>query len=390
MRLPYGHGHVELAGELVANIDFPPPAPRPADLLGRALRDAPALDGDPLIVVSDITRPTPTRAMVEALMRRYGWVPERLTLLAATGNHPGHTAADWKGLLGSELAARATLLNNDAFDDLHINVGTTARGTPAAYHPAYLEAAVRITTGLVEFHPFAGFSGGPKALMPGISTQAAIEANHRWALEPDAVPGVLEGNRVAEDIMEAAAFAPPSLEFNVALDAGGVCGAAAGALGAARDACLAPYTASHAVEIPARADITVVSAGGHPRDIDFRQASKALDFAQHATRPGGTLVLLAECPLGMGDPRLGRFLRTGWPDLLEQQRRRFELGSQRATHVLEIAGRYRVIMVTAMPPDEFRDTPLETAASLDEALAMAGAGTRSGMAYGSLWPRLQG
>jgi len=388
MHLPYGHGHVELVGELVATIDFPPPAPRPIDLLDRALRDAPALDGDPLIVVSDITRPTPTRAMVEALMRRYGWEPEQLTLLAATGNHPGHTAADWEGLLGSELATRVTLLNNDAFDDRHINVGTTARGTPAAYHPAYLDAEVRITTGLVEFHPFAGFSGGPKALMPGISTQAAIEANHRWALEPDAVPGALKGSRVAEDIMEAATLAPPSLEFNVALDAGGVCGAAAGMLGTARDACIAPYTASHTVEIPALADITVVSAGGHPRDIDFRQASKALDFAQHATRPGGTLILLAECPLGMGDPRLGRFLRTGWPDLLEQQRQRFELGSQRATHVLEIASRYRIIMVTAMPPEAFRETPLEAVESLDAALAMAGAGTRSGMAYGSLWPRL--
>lgn len=213
------------------------------------------------IVTSDITRPMPTWAVMPALLDELyaaGAAPEDITLVLALGSHRGHTEAEKAHLAGERAWREITCVDLNVEDCVHI--GTTSRGTPVDIDRRVAEADRRICLGNIEYHYFAGYSGGAKAIMPGVSTRAAIQANHSRMVESAACAGHLKGNPVREDIEEAAAMVGVDFILNVVLDAHKeIIRAVAGDVTAAHRAGCAFLDTLYRKELPQRADIYLVS-----------------------------------------------------------------------------------------------------------------------------------
>jgi lactate racemase len=301
------------------------------------------------IVTSDITRPMPTWTVMPALLDELydaGAVPEDITLVFALGSHRGHTEEEQAHLAGARAWREITCVDLNLEDCVHI--GTTSRGTPVDIDRRVAEADRRICLGNIEYHYFAGYSGGAKAIMPGVSTRAAIQANHSRMVEDAACAGKLEGNPVREDIEEAAAMVGVDFIVNVVLDAHKeIIKAVAGDLVAAHREGCAFLDTLYRKEIPARADIVLVSQGGAPKDLNLYQTQKALDNAKHAVKPGGVVVLVGSCKEGLGEKTFEEWMTTAPTahSLIERIQREFRLGGHKAAAiamVLENADIYLV------------------------------------------------
>lgn len=171
------------------------------------------------IVTSDITRPMPTAKVMPALLDelyRGGARPENITLVFAIGSHRHHTDEERKALAGERAWQEIRCVDSDPDDCIHL--GTTSGGTPVDITRAVAEADRRICLGNIEYHYFAGYSGGAKAIMPGVSTRAAIQCNHSKMTDPSAVAAKLKGNPIREDIEEAGRICGIDFILNVVLD----------------------------------------------------------------------------------------------------------------------------------------------------------------------------
>lgn len=301
------------------------------------------------IVTSDITRPMPTWKVMPALLDELyaaGVRREDITLVFALGSHRSHTEEERRHLAGERAFAEIRCVDGDPSDCVHM--GVTSRGTPVDIVRTVAESDRRICLGNIEYHYFAGYSGGAKAIMPGVSTRAAIQANHSRMVEDAACAGKLEGNPVREDIEEAAAMVGVDFIVNVVLDAHKkIIKAVAGDLVAAHRAGCAFLDTLYRKEIPARADIVLVSQGGAPKDLNLYQTQKALDNAKHAVKKGGVVVLVGSCKEGLGEKTFEEWMTTAPTahSLIERIQREFRLGGHKAAAiamVLENADIYLV------------------------------------------------
>ena len=171
------------------------------------------------IIVSDISRPVPSYVFMPLLLDELyaaGAKPSQITVVFALGSHRKHTEEEQRKLIGDRCYEEVRCVDNDTDDCVHL--GTTSRGTPVDVTRAVAEADIRIATGNIEFHYFAGYSGGYKALMPGCSTPAAIQVNHKMMVLPEACAGRIEGNPLREDIEEAGRICRIDFILNVVLD----------------------------------------------------------------------------------------------------------------------------------------------------------------------------
>ncbi len=350
------------------------------------------------IVTSDITRPCPTWQMLPPLLDELyaaGVQGKDITLVFALGSHRKHTEAEQRQLAGDRAYGEIRCLDGDASDV--VRFGVTSRGTPVDIVRAVAEADRRICLGNIEYHYFAGYSGGAKAIMPGCSTRAAIQANHRHMVAAAACAGQLAGNPVREDIEEAASLCPVDFIFNVVLDEHkNIIRAVAGDVIQAHRAGCAFLDSLYQAEIREQADIVLVSQGGAPKDINLYQLQKALDNAQHAVKPGGILILIGACSEGLGE-RVFEEWMTASPSpayLIERISRDFQLGGHKAAAIALVLQKAEIYLVSELPPDLVRGmflTPFANAqAALDAALAKLGAKARVlAMPYGgSILPRL--
>lgn len=395
MNLEFGFGSgvqtVEVADRRLLGVLRPVPidvAEDEAVLLDRALNapiGSPRLEelirpGETVaIVTSDITRPFPTARVLPALLARLdraGVARENITLVFALGSHRCHTEEEMRRLTG---AAWGSIRCADAGQDGFVSLGTTRRGTPVEIDRRVAEADRRICLGNIEYHYFAGYSGGAKAIMPGVSTRAAIQANHSRMTHPDACVGRLEGNPVREDLEEAAALVGVDFLLNVVLDEHKrIVHAVAGDVTAAHRAGCAWLDRHYRIPIPARADIVLVSQGGAPKDLNLYQTQKALDNAKHAVRPGGVIVLIGACPEGLGENTFQQWMleaRTS-RDLIARIQREFRLGGHKAAAIALVLEQCQVYLVSQLPPQLARAcflTPFSSAQeAYDAALAQCG------------------
>jgi lactate racemase len=272
------------------------------------------------VVFPDLTRPMPNRTVLPPLLAelaRCGVPDDRIVLLCATGTHRQATAAEMAELIGADVVDRYDVIDHDATDDdAHVPVGTVD-GTPVLLQREYVEADVRIITGFVEPHFFAGFSGGPKAVCPGLAATATIlEAHHpRRIADARATFVTRTGNPVHDFVRTAAALAPPHLSLDVAINRGRqVTAVFAGPLPAAHDVACAHVRSIAVREVPAPFDLVVSTNGGHPLDRNLYQAVKGMAAAERIVRPGGVIVMAAACedgvPAGGGFARLLAAART--------------------------------------------------------------------------------
>ncbi len=264
------------------------------------------------IVFSDITRPAPNRLLISAILDQLGPLSrERITLFNATGTHRTNTASELKELLGEDLAANYRIIQNDANNrDSHILAGTTAGGNEILLQREYLDCTVKILTGFIEPHFFAGFSGGGKACMPGLASLDTICRNHsvKNLDSPLASWGVTEGNPVWEDVRQAVALAPPSFLVNVALNRNKeITGVFAGDYKKAHDTGCAFVRERAMVPVSQPFDIVISSNSGYPLDLNLYQAVKGMSAAANIVKPGGSIIVAADCWDGIPDH--GEFAR---------------------------------------------------------------------------------
>lgn len=258
------------------------------------------------IVFSDITRSTPYHILLPALLNRIGHIPDRdITFFCATGTHRAATPAELVTILGKEVVQRFRIVQNDAEDaSLHQFAGTTSSGNRVLLNKEILEYDLKILTGFIEPHFFAGFSGGGKALMPGMAHLETIRHNHsiQKLADPGARWGITSGNRtgavnpVWEDVTEAAGFASPLFLLNVTLNRDKeITGIFAGDLREAHalGCAFARETAMVGLEQPF--DIVITSNSGYPLDLNVYQSVKGMSAAERIVKDGGSIIMAAEC-----------------------------------------------------------------------------------------------
>ena len=307
------------------------------------------------IITSDITRPMPTWTVMPPLLEELyaaGVQPEDITLVFALGSHRKHTEEEMRHLAGERAFREIRCVDGDPNDCVH--PGVTSRGTPVDIIRVVAEADRRICLGNIEYHYFAGYSGGAKAIMPGVSTRAAIQANHSMMVQEAACAGNLDTNPLRQDIEEAAALCGVDFLLNVVLDEHKqILRAVAGDVTAAHRAGCAFLDTLYRKEIDCRADIVIVSQGGAPKDLNLYQTQKALDNAKHAVRDGGVVILVGSCKEGLGEKTFEEWM-TSAPtphSLIERIQREFRLGGHKAAAIAMVLEHADIYLVSDLAPD---------------------------------------
>jgi nickel-dependent lactate racemase len=242
----------------------------------------------------------------------------------------------------------------DSDPDDCVNMGRTSSGTPVDIFRTVAQADVRVCLGNIEFHWFAGYSGGAKAIMPGVSTRAAIQSNHKYLIRDESRAGEMACNPVRIDIEEAAEFVPIHFIVNVILDEKKeIIKAVAGhPVLAHREGCTFLDTL-YKVEIQEKADIVIVSSGGYPKDLNLYQSQKALDNVRHAIRPGGIIIWVARSQEGLGDSVFESWITTAKSpgEILERIQVDFELGGHKAAAIANVLVKADIFLVSDLDPD---------------------------------------
>ena len=325
-----------------------------------------------VIVVSDITRPCPSYKFLPALLDELSALPpEAITVLLALGGHRKHSLDEQAQLVGEEVLARGVhLLDLDT--DECVPFGTTSRGTRLEVFKTYLDADLRIGTGNIEYHYFAGFSGGAKAVVPGMCSHAAIRDNHSMMLAATARAGILDGNPVREDIDEAGGMVGIDFLFNVILDEQKrIIRAVAGHYLEAHRAGVEFYDRRCDLKVDQAADVVIASPGGQPKDINLYQAQKTLDNVSGAVRDGGVVILAARCQEGFGQAAFESWmLGMVTPQvLIDRIRREFVLGGHKAAAIAGLLARVDVYLVSEFPDEVVRTMCMRPFPTVDAALA---------------------
>lgn len=268
------------------------------------------------ISVCDITRPAPNRVTLPPLLRRLhaaGIPKDGITILIATGLHRAATREELDIILGPEIAASYKVVSHDARDfAAHRAVGTTRRGTPVYVDERFVAADLHITLGFIEPHIMLGFSGGRKLIVPGVAAQETIKVIHspRFMREPLATEGSIEGNPLHEELLEAAALARHDFILDVTLtQERQISGVFAGHPVKAHAAGVEFLVSNSLTPLDGLVDAVITSSAGYPLDLTFYQCLKGLTAAQHIVKPGGKMLLLAECAEGIGSPEYARLLK---------------------------------------------------------------------------------
>ena len=338
-----------------------------------------------LVVVPDATRHAASGQVTNLLVRRLvqsGVASADIRIVFATGLHRPVTREERGELLTEFILQRINTFDHDAEDvSALVDLGTTESGTPVLLNRLLSDHSHVITIGSLGFHYFAGFTGGRKSICPGLAGRATIEATHRLALDFErgarragVGSGRLDGNPVHEEMERVAAEIAPSFAINtVADESDRALAIYAGDWRLAHRRGCAEYATDHALTITAKRPLVVASCGGYPADVNLIQAHKALDAAAHACSDGGTIILLAECSDGLGRVDFLKWFDAADSRALERRLRDdYEVNGQTAWALLTKAERFRIILVSSLPPDDVRRMRLTPAGTLADALGLAG------------------
>lgn len=334
MRIPLDYGETGLDLALPAAAEtrttvirprFPAPVPSPEEAIVRALRAPDA--GRPLaervppgaavaISVCDPTRAQPRIPMLRAILEEIPTPPERVTLLVATGTHRPATPAELEAMFGSELLSACEVVNHFCRGDADlVRLPDTENGVPVVLNRRFLEADVRITTGFVEPHFFAGFSGGPKMVAPGLAGLETILVLHDEARigHPNAVFGITEGNPVHDDVRAIARQVGVDFGLDVLLDGDKrITGVFGGDLLEEHWQACARSHREAMCPVDRPFEVVVATNSGYPLDQNLYQAVKGMSAAERIVEKGGTIFCAAECRDGIPDEgAYARALRAG-------------------------------------------------------------------------------
>jgi nickel-dependent lactate racemase len=282
------------------------------------------------ISVCDITRPAPNRITLPPLLARLhkaGIPHDSIIILIATGLHRAATREEVDIIVGPEIAAEYRVVSHNARAlEEHRYAGETRRGTPVYVDERFVSADLHITLGFIEQHLMLGFSGGRKLIVPGLAAQETIKVIHspRFIREPLATEGSITGNPLHEELLECARMVRHDFIVDVALTqertiagvfAGNPVKAHAAGVEFVEKACLE--------EVDELADVVITSSAGFPLDLTFYQSAKGITAAAHIAKPGGRILIIAECAEGMGSEEYARMVKNmkgGYAEYLDQVR----------------------------------------------------------------------
>lgn len=324
------------------------------------------------IITSDITRPMPSKVVLPPILEelyKSGVQAEDITIVFALGNHRKHTEEEKKYLVGEDIYSKINCIDLDTNDCIHL--GETKTGTPVDIFRPVVEADRRICLGNIEYHYFAGYSGGAKAIMPGVSTRNAIQKNHSMMVLEEAKAGAIASNPVRQDIEQVADFIPIDFILNVVLDEKkNIIKAVAGHyIEAHREGCKF-LDSLYKVAIKEPADVVIVSPGGYPKDINLYQAQKALDNSRHAVKEGGVIIISASCKEGLGERVFERWMTNSSSpnEMVENIQKKFELGGHKAAAIAMVLKKARVFLVSDLDDDFVRSIFLEPYSDMESAI----------------------
>ncbi|HSW45500.1 MAG TPA: nickel-dependent lactate racemase [Phycisphaerae bacterium] len=326
VHLAYGKGWLAVevsANAVVIEPRYVPGLPDEKQALVEALRKpigCPALreliqPGQRAAVVhTDITRATPNERILPPLLAELeasGINRQDITLINALGTHRPQTPEELKQMLGAEVVANYRCVQHDGNDDANlVRLGRTAFDHDVRVNRHFMEANVRILTGFIEPHFFAGFSGGPKGVLPSIAGAESVLDNHGAKMigHPKATWGITRGNPIWEEMLQAARMTNPTFLLNVAMNRDKrITGVFAGKLEEAHAAGCAFVKACAMQPVDEPFDVVVTSNSGYPLDLNLYQAIKGVSAAAQVVRPGGGIIVAAHCWDGI--PEYGHFGR---------------------------------------------------------------------------------
>jgi len=327
------------------------------------------------VITSDITRPMPSAIVLPIVLEEIlkgGVKKEDITIVFALGSHRHHTEEEKRQLAGEKIYSEYRCIDSEQNDTMHL--GATKRGTPVDIFTPVAQADKRICLGNIEFHYFAGYSGGAKAIMPGVSTGAAIQANHSRMIEEEAKAGNITTNPVRSDIDEIAEFVSVDFIVNVVLDEEKhiIKAVAGNYIDAHREGCRF-LDSFYKIQIPEKADIVITSPGGYPKDLNLYQAQKALDNAKHAVKDGGIIIFVASCDEGLGSAVFEKWMMEAKTskDLIVRVKRSFQLGGHKAAAIAMVLEKAEIYLVSSMEPSLVRKTFMEPSDTVQNALNRA-------------------
>jgi len=321
------------------------------------------------ILVSDITRPAPSHIMLPPLVRRLKELGiGDLKIVFALGTHRKMTAEEERLLLRE--CTSLPYMQHEPKNCVYL--GETGRGTPVEVLETALSSDLIVATGNIEYHYYAGYSGGAKAVLPGVSSERSVIKNHELMRDPLSITGRLD-SPVRQDMEEAAEIAGLDFILNVVLNGKNeiVQSVAGDYISAHR---IGAATVDRMYRRPVQpAEIVVTCAGGRPKDLNLFQAQKALDNAKNAALPGGSIILVAECCEGLGHPVFERWARkaTCAEDCWERFGREYEFGGHKAAFLARESMQHHLILVSALSRGRAEMCFFTPAATLEEALQLA-------------------
>ncbi|MFC1982221.1 nickel-dependent lactate racemase [Chloroflexota bacterium] len=342
-----------------------------------SLRDCVGKYDKVVLIVTDNTRPCPDdRLLPPVLAELEEKVPrENITIIVALGLHPPLNQQELVKKLGQDIVKNYNVMNHDANQTM--NIGTTTKGTPIDINTAVLEADFRISTGFIEPHFFAGFSGGRKSIAPGVSGVRSVHKNHGYKMieHPCSRSGILKGNLIHEDLLEQAKMAKLNFIVNVLLNKKrDITHVVAGDLAEAHEqGCLIEKRIAGA-KVNHKVDIAITTNSGAPLDLDFYQTCKGIDTASQIARDGGVIIIASSCSTGVG-PDEFRTLHASVnspKEVLQKIRREEPIGVQWQNQILaRIQSRNDIYLISELDERTVKDMMVTPMCTIEEGLRKA-------------------
>lgn len=326
-----------------------------------------------VIVVNDITRPTPYNYMLPPLIEtlaRAGIADSQITLVVATGIHRPNTVAENEQAYTKAITERFKIINHNPDAGLQY-VGQLRDGQRLLINAEVAQADLLITTGLINLHYFAGYSGGRKSILPGVAARELITYNHSRMNEPGCSSGSVDDNPVHHTMLEAARLVNVDFMLNVVVnDNKQIVEVVSGDIEQAWLEGVRRCQKLFTYPLGQKADVVIASAGGYPKDINVYQAQKAIEHAAQAVKPGGAIVLCASCSEGYGEDTFEQWMNraASWPDIVARFHQKFELGGHKAFALARSLADKQLILISDLAEPVVKNLLMTPAQSAAEAL----------------------
>ncbi len=318
--------------------------------------------------------------LVEYLLDDCRLPAEHLTIVVANGTHPGGDEQDLRTLVTAAVYDRIRVVNHDYRADDLVALGTTSFGTEVAVNRIAAEADLCLCLGAATYHMMAGFGGGRKSILPGISGEATIRRNHALALDPVELRtnplvgnGRLADNPMNLDMLEAAGMMKNLFMVNLVVNAAEeLCAVFSGHYRSSWERACREVERVYQVPVKEKADVIIAGCGGYPRDMSLYQGTKAIDNTESGLKPGGTLILVIEAREGGGPTEYFGWCKNLMDGSLEKRlREEFTVAGYVFFLNCEQAQRYRILLLSGIDPAETAPMGIESFSDIPSLLAAA-------------------